>query len=599
MSPTPVVRRWVARLAGGVVLSACCLLPAARASEEIIDSPMYKSPDIFAPRHPPKTVPRLKPSWLGLWLKALARPEAELRYKAAEAVTLAHQRGIKGLEEAVAPLIAALDRPEQHPAARLAVARALITLEARQAAPSLWKQAQAGSDALRALIEPALARWDYRPARTVWLQRLRDPATPRRSLLLAVEGLEVVREEGAAGPLRKLTRSAEVPAPVRVAAARALGSLRERDLEQDAEQLAADDSARGLGARLAAAALLRRHGGEQAVRILLRLLGDREPAVVASALRRLLEIDAKLVVPALADLLANRDPSVRSLAVEALFRQPSEAHIRRLADRLDDLHPDVRVKARRALGELAAKEEWRGPVIAEGVRALKTQSWRGLEQASILLTRLDHKPAAGRMVELLWHARPEVGLAAAWGLRKLAVPATLPGVVKYIESARGRLAGIAAGNPLLDHQLSQLNQFLGNARYGPADAALRKYIPRMVKGSGPAEARAAAIWALGLIHEGKADPDLVDAVEGRLNDVAPPPPEDFRVRWMSAVTLGRMKAKSALPSLRKHYLAYPENKDYVCAWAIEQITGERLPPPDPLPPEPFQPGGDWFLIPND
>jgi hypothetical protein len=183
-------------------------------------------------------------------------------------------------------------------------------------------------------------------------------------------------------------------------------------------------------------------------------------------------------------------------------------------------------------------------------------------------------------------------------LRKLAVAATLPAALKYAEVKLKDLAK-GVGWPLLDHQLSQLNQFLGQARYKPADAALRRYLPRLGKGGGPAEARAAAVWALGLLHEGKPDPDVVRAALARLNDLAPPPPEDYRVRWMAAVTLGRLKAKAALPSLRKYYQTPPPYTDHVCGWAIEQITGERLPPPEPLEPEPPPLGSDWFLIPND
>src|SRR5204863_6557272 len=90
-----------------------------------------------------------------LWLRALERPEADLKCKAADAIALAHRRGMKGLDTTVAPLTATLDRADQHPAVRLAVAQALITLDVRQAAPSLLKHAQAGPSELRNLIEPA------------------------------------------------------------------------------------------------------------------------------------------------------------------------------------------------------------------------------------------------------------------------------------------------------------------------------------------------------------------------------------------------------------------------------------------------------------
>jgi hypothetical protein len=48
----------------------------------------------------------------------------------------------------------------------------LIALDVREAAPGPSQQAQAGSIELREIVEPALARWNYRPARVVWLDHL-------------------------------------------------------------------------------------------------------------------------------------------------------------------------------------------------------------------------------------------------------------------------------------------------------------------------------------------------------------------------------------------------------------------------------------------
>jgi HEAT repeat protein len=594
-----------------LLLTAYCLLPTAdcrlvagaRADEPVIDFPMYKLPDLPGPR----TVHILPPKAVGLWLKALERPEVELKCRAAEAFVLAHRRGFK-TPEAVAPLVAALERPDQHPSVRLAVAQALVALDARQAAPNLFQQARKGGSNLRELIEPALARWDHRPARAVWLERLADPATPRRSLLLAIRGLGEVREGKAADGLRKLVLSDRVPAPVRLEAARALGSVRHEGLEKDARRLAADASPRGLVGRLTAAALLRRHGGEEAVRLLRGLLRDPESAVVAPALARLLEIDAKLVAPALDRLLPSPktltagsagqlpDGGVRALAVEALARLPSEEHVRRLADQLDDPHPDVRGKARGALHGLAAKAGLRDRVTAAAMRALETQEWRGREQATILLTQLDHKPAAARLVKLLGHERPEVSVTAAWGLRKLAVPETLPQVLEHVKVSLPRLKDFKAGAHPTEHGLAQLILLLGMQRYREADAVLRQFVPKG-KGEAP-EARAAAVWALGMIHEGKADAALARALEARLNDMTGIPPEDMRIRWMSAVALGRMKAKGALGSLRKYYRDGKPSTDEVnnaCGWAIQQITGEVMPAPETV----RVARRDWFLVPDE
>jgi HEAT repeat protein len=557
--------------------------------DPVIDSPMYQHPELPAVR-----VVTVFTDGKALWLRALARPEADLKCQAANAIARAHGRGVKGLQTTIRPLIAALDQPDQHPTVRLAVARALITLEARQAAPSLFKQSQSGGNDLRAVVEPVLARWDYRPARAVWLRRLRQPAAPSWSLILAIRGLATVREAQAADPLRALVRSDRTTRPIRLEAARALGAVRPEGLEQDAERLAGDPAARARVDRLAAAALLHRHRSAAAVRLLQQLMRDPEPAVAAPAVTRLIEIDPKLVVPALEHLLARPDAGLRSLAVTVLRRQPSAEHVRLLADRLDDPHPDVRVSARKALRELAANKDLRKSVIAEASRVLAAAQWRGLEQATILLTQLDHKPAASRLVQLLTVSRPEVYITAAWGLRKLAVPETLPDVLAHVDVYQRRLRA-AANNPqpaafLLDHQLSQLNQLLGEQRHQPADAVdatgsspLRRFIPRMQVGRRPplgAESRAAAIWALGRLHEGKAEPALVTALEGRLNDPSIMPPEFDQVRRMSGIALGRMKARSALPTLRRHY---PQRKpsgstvNNACGWAIAQITGKAMP----------------------
>jgi hypothetical protein len=147
----------------------------------------------------------------------------------------------------------------------------------------------------------------------------------------------------------------------------------------------------------------------------------------------------------------------------------------------------------------------------------------------------------------------------------------------------------------LNDQLSQLNQLLGEQKYGPADAVLRQFIPRRGGNSWP-EARAAAIWALGMIHEGKPDAALAADLEKRLNDTRTMPPESEQVRVMSAITLGRLKAKETLPSLRKACPKF-EPSPYpiinACGWAIEQLTGEVMPPPKTI----QKVSHDWFLAP--
>jgi HEAT repeat protein len=611
----PMRARVICTLA--VFLSPCHLVtlsPCHASQGGEIDSPMYQSPDL--PRAPVKII--YSPKARALWLDALARPEAEMRCKAAATIVLARKRGVPGLEEAVRPLIEALDKPEPHAAARLAIAQALIALDARASAASLLRQAKTGSSDLCDVVEPALAKWDHRPARELWLARLRSSDTPHHSLELAIRCLGEVREEKAAEELRSRALAERALRTTRLEAARALGLILDKGLEKDAERLAAD---RSTGGRLAAALLLHRHNNKAAINLLQRLLLDREGSVAALAAGRLIEIDVKLANPGLDSLLGSFDAKLRSLGVEVLFRQPSEKNVRLLAARLEDVHPDVRDKARRSLQELAVKKGLRKEVIEQGMKRVDGK-WMAVEQSSILLADLDHKAAADKLVQRLEAARPEVFITAAWALRRLAVRDSLPGVLKYVEEeakrvrAMKRLPGREKVQPvMIDHQLSQLGQLLGRMcvprasveeeaqRVQPmkrlaarADAVLRRCVPRTSVEL--PESRAAAIWALGLIHEGKKDAVVAKLVTERLTDTNSMPPEDPRVRRMAAITLGRLKATESLKTLRIFAPALETAYDPVgsaCRWAIHEITGEALPPLRTVEKRIL----NWFLIPND
>jgi len=582
---------------------AALILAAGVRADDPIDSEMDRNPEI-----PTQRVVVVFPNDIAnVWARVLNRSDTETKVAAAQAIALAHRLGATGLNATIAPLTRELDRPAQHPTVRLAVVHALVTLDARQTADGLFRQLDYDDADLRELVEPALARWDYRPARTIWLERLGETDPYRRRHLLAIRGLGEVREEKAIPSLRTLATTGRVPSPIRLEAARAMAAIRHSGLEEDAASLASDTSPQGAFGRLVAASLLRQHEGDMAVRLLQTLARDSDPTVAAVALARLMEIDTKLVVPLLEPILASPDANVRAFGVETLFRQPSDGHIKLLGDRLSDAHPDVRNRARIVLRELAVRPEFHGPAIREGVRVLGGTDWRGQEQAAVLLGHLDHKPATTRLVELLRVERGEVIVAAARALRQLAVPDTLQPVLEFVQGEHRKMLAAAKKGRIppsepRDRQLSQLVQFMGKSRYLPADKALRDMLPRLIPGlpyNPPqtpleSETRTAAVWALGLFHEGKPDSALVVALQGRMTDMASPSgAETPQVRRMSAVSLGRMKATDAMPTLRRFYSGKltPDAVNNASGWAITQITGEPLPPPGTI----EQIDRRWFL----
>jgi len=184
-------------------------------------------------------------------------------------------------------------------------------------------------------------------------------------------------------------------------------------------------------------------------------------------------------------------------------------------------------------------------------------------------------------------------VAAAWGLRRLAVPETLPAQLREIERQWDRSLKPMTKDPraMIDLQVAQLAQSLGRARYDPAAPVLARFVPKQWN-IGP-ESRAAAIWALGLVHEKAPPAPLVQQLIGRLTDESVMMEEDRRVRRMAAVALGRMRAEEAVDSLKKYYPRKLSTDPFpnACGWALQQIMGEMLPASGTV--EAVQ--GGWFL----
>jgi HEAT repeat protein len=330
----------------------------------------------------------------------------------------------------------------------------------------------------------------------------------------------------------------------------------------------------------------------------LRLAQDPEPAAAAAALERLNAIDSNLVVPLAEQAMRNDDPHVRKQGVDAYVAHPSPQRAAIVARLLDDPHPAIRSNVREQLYHLAQSPEC-GASIREAVMAMLTNaSWRGQEQAALLLGALDHKPAAPEMVSLLESQRAEVMVAAAWGLRKLAVADTLPSILdKAARQTDARTRGLVGME--VDLQVAHLFEAMGAQKYAPAESLWRKYVPKDLKMG--EYSRGAAIWSLGRLYTGRQDEALARLLVQRLTDPAPPPmtelAELMRVRVMSAVALARLRAVSQVERMRLYLgaKAKPIPSSQAIRWAIHELTGENLPEPEPA----IIAQPNWFLVPLD
>jgi hypothetical protein len=569
-----------------LVLPAALTVALARpaAAQEIRpELALLSDPPLVAP-------PAMRPDTARLtelWLLALKRPESELQRQAAEAIARARREGIADLEKMASELVRIVSAEKSHAAARCAAAQALVALDHKQAAGELRAAAAQHGSLIRLVVEPALARWNDKPIRAVWLDRLTNKTVHRRELLLAVDGLGSVRDQQAGKLCLVLAADGHQPADVRLAAARSAGAIADTGWEEQAEKWAGG----AVLDRLCAVAVLLRHQSAKAQETLVRLAKDPEPSVMAAALTQLHAIDVELVLPLAEEAIASSDANVRRQGAAAYVLRPMPERVTALARLLDDPHPDLRRQVCGDLFRLAKSAELDASVRGGATAALAGESWRGQEQGALLLASLDHKGAAPRLVELLESTRPEVMVAAAWGLRKLAIPETVPAI---FDKARRQTEFRKGGGepPGLDMQVAHLCEALGLMKHAPAEPMLREYIP---KRQDWLLSRMAAMWALGYLHAGKPDEELATQLIARLTDQAPINPEVPTARIGAALALGRMKAASQVDAMRAWMgpVTDPESVDMATRWALIEITGKDLPPTAP----PAAQLGTWFLEP--
>jgi len=599
-----------------VVLLAGGLLPAsagAGVADASLDDPMLSDPHL--PRGTSEQ--RLPEGLVALWLRALERPEADLKRRAAGAIAEVHEEGL--LEAAdrracVAALRQTLESAS-HRLVRLAAVHALGVLDGRAAREQLAAANAAGGVEMVLRTDPILARWGADLADR-WLERVRDERAWRVVRRSAIESLGEAGAAEAVPVLVALIENGQAHATLRLSAARAVGRLAEEGLLPAARRLAGG----GVLGRLLAGEMMAGHRGEAAQRVAGKLAGDPEPAVARLAGRWLLAVVPEALGAHLERFAGSGDAALRELAVAGCRELARPPHVAMLGRLMDDPHPDIRRRARRALAALEARPALEAPIREAIDRSLDPAavSWRGAEQAALLAGEIGYEAAAEALVPWLKAERGEPATAAAAGLRRLAVPETFAPALAHVEAlmvrwdARRQAREAAAeeggegetvteaaseadrrrrsAEPMV---ASQLFQLFGQVRYRPAESVARRLVPKETEY--PAEARGAAIWALGHLLEGNPDKALGMKLGARLSDLSMMDPEAGIVRRMSAITIGRMEARSLIRTL-KRFADYEKGGMEVggaCQWALNRMTGEPIEEP------PHHEGvrSGWFLEP--
>ena len=509
--------------------------------------------------------------YIPLWSKALDHDESDLRRQVADSIARASSRNMDGLEVMVPKLVRLLGAEETHDQVRRSVARALIAMDSRDSAEALFAASQTDDRFLSELIEPALAAWDYQPARSVWRVRINE-LDEHESIRtrVAARCLAVVKDKDSGETLVQLASDSSVPLGLRKEFAIAAGAIVQSGLRETAEDLLERGS---LIDHMTAALLIRFHSDEPTIALMKRVAVDSPTVAGAIAVEGLHYNDPLLVVELLDELIGSPDPKLRGLLVQSIVAKPAVESVSRVIELYKDPVPDLRHELRRSMTELAEREELRKTIIDRSVEVLEETDWRGLEQSLLLLGALDHEPAVDRMVELLDHDRPEVFVSAAWGLRKLAVDSALPAML--VRARKNNEYNQQRDFEGEDAQQDQLFQAFGLQTYEPSITLLKSYIPKGLPGPRPA-----AIWALGLIYQDQNQVGLAKQLATRLADINSIPPEDDPVRAQCAVAIGRMGSRQEESQLRNfaEMDGMGTHPGHACYWALNRIFGDEIPP---------------------
>lgn len=526
------------------------------------------------------------------WMQCLVLDEVDLKRDAANALTLAQSLGMPVKPEFRDVLWQIVEDENLPVDCRMAAAQAYVAMGKPPQNVDLSATADRWPTALAVVLEPALAEWDHRPLRDIWLQRMQTADADPILVRVAVEALGTVREPTAEPVLTQLLLDSYQPFSLRFATARALSRLPSPRLVELAEALLDAPSANPMQ-WLLGVQLLNEQDSDAAIQLLERFADLEDRAVVGEALRQLLRVAPTKVIARAEPNVSDRDANVRAFTVEALATAGTPEHIQLLASALQDPVPLNRRRAREVLLQFAENETLLPHVVQEATAVLQADEWRGIEQALILLTKLQQRESRQRIFQLLDHDRGEVMETAAWSIKELAQPdwseQSLAALQQQLERFNDEFTYASADT------LTHLVEAMGTLQMQESLDLLRTFVPKDAPFT--PTIRSAAVWAIGEVLQDQPQPDVVSELESRLNDANPILPEADSVRGLAAVSLGKMQSQGSMEYLVEWREVHGLNS-FVgrrSAWAIYKLTGE---PVGEVPTSTSNLGG-WFVQPLD
>ena len=571
-----------------LAFGACASNQALQAQQNIIkdDWPMFADPVMPQEYKILVVTEKLVPTWLN----ALASEDNEIRIDAVQTMRLAAQKELPGLEVLIDPLIEVVADAENLKTVRYTAASVLVILDASKAKNVLLDGIRDGEYEMSVLAESALVRWKAEEMLDIWRARIDSPKSGTL-VRLAFEGLAALGTNEDRQALVSFSTQASNSNTLRIDAAQAVARHAPDPFLVEAAELANGSVADLLIAAYLSAPVPGKESQSQALQVQQHLSASQAYVAAGIAAEALGKWN-KAALLEIADVLeAHRNSRARYAYVEALKEAVSADSITTLGRYLDDPDPEIRVQVRDWLIEFSKQPELSTKVIGITEDAVNADSWRLQEQGMHLAVHLEQKQIAPVALRHLSSQRGEVLVTASWALRRLAIPETLPSVLKYCQSRSNDFMKETLPRELeyeINEQFAHLYQMFGQMKYKPATQLLMSFTKKVEQLR--FRIRASAGWALGKIWEGDLTgaKGLEDLFYTRLTDEAPIPPEDNLVKRMCALGLARIgsgsqKTIDALEEYRQQTIrqGVPTFSPLYTGtvWALEKLTGKKYPAP--------------------
>lgn len=512
--------------------------------------------------------------------ESIQSPSAKERFEAARAILRLSDQPSPARAPLLEALIGRLEQGEPQSAVGTACLAAACELDDGTNAERLWKIA--GEDvAMRPIVEQACIRWRSSLPCPLWRSFLVDEKSTELELGRALEGIGAAGGQEDLPLLIKIVSDADRPPPLRLLAARAIGQLSRQEQLTLAEQLSSSSAE---NRQLLALAVLGHQPTPATTQFVLQLAERGTPLAQRHAYQWLCEVQPDLAREKAAAFASHPDPWVRRASLEQLARfdesddQVKDVHLqlRLLGDGLGDIHSGVRNRARELLLATWSRSDEHQPAAESVVfEQLASDNWQSLEQSLRLAVAMQSTGQVPRMIELLEHPRPEVGITAAWALRHLATETSaLEAMLTHAKRMTAQLSTPELGTATVEeHDLRRVAHLLeafGIRRYEPAQQLLLQYVPKNDHRMGMIT-RIAGVWACGKMWAGKENRRLAAQLCERITDKSIIVPELDTVRYTALLALG--------------FLGDPETRDVAAiymgqgsqpvaraaAWAVDRI----------------------------